>query len=158
MYTVGWAEIIQTPQDEDELPGYVDRTAEILGQLRAAIAQRWGEPARELPFFHSAGQPGDTSQAVWQNEAVTLGWFNGVAMFQICVCHNHFRNSGQDVVELFREIGRIAPGARGLLYILDEEGQGGPANEYCVYVLARGQLVRRRDPFLSPVVPVTEDP
>ena len=52
---------------------------------------------------------------------------------------------------------RITPGSYGLLYTLDDE-DAAHVNAFRVYVLARGALVERTDPFLSPFVPVVEDP
>lgn len=60
--------------------------------------------------------------------------------------------------EIFREIGRLAPGSYGLLYVWDDEDNDGFRNAFRVYVLARGEVQERLDPFLSPCIPVFEDP
>ena len=57
---------------------------------------------------------------------------------------------------MFRYVGQVASGAYGLLHIRDDEGQYGDHNVMYVLVLSQGQLVRRRDPFLTPLIPKTE--
>jgi len=60
------------------------------------------------------------------------------------------------IVELFHYIAEVAPGAYGLLYTRNDEDATHP-NHFRVWVLARGTLVERGDPFLSPYFPDVED-
>jgi hypothetical protein len=61
------------------------------------------------------------------------------------------------IIALFRYIADVAPGSYGLLYTEDDEDPEHP-NQFRVWVLARGTLAERGDPFLSPHFPVVEDP
>ncbi len=58
---------------------------------------------------------------------------------------------------LFASFARVAPESYGLPGTRDDED---PAHEqaFRVFVLARGTLAERADPFLSPFVPSVEDP
>ncbi|RMI27747.1 Imm7 family immunity protein [Nocardia stercoris] len=58
--------------------------------------------------------------------------------------------------ELMREIGRLAPGSYGLLYIHDDEDTKND-NSFQVYRLARGWVTEHADWLLSPIVPALED-
>lgn len=60
-------------------------------------------------------------------------------------------------VEVFRRIAELAPGSYGLLYVWDDGDADGYRNAFRVYVMARGELQERLDPFLSPCIPVLED-
>jgi hypothetical protein len=60
------------------------------------------------------------------------------------------------IVDLFHYIANIAPGSYGLLYIENDEDPE-HRNHFRVWVLARGALVERGDPFLSPHFPIVED-
>jgi hypothetical protein len=63
----------------------------------------------------------------------------------------------ETILDLFNFIAAVAPGSYGLLYVEHDEGPEHP-NQFRVWVLARGALVERGDPFLSPHFPVVEDP
>jgi len=70
---------------------------------------------------------------------------------------NHRGQHGDEVIALFTEIGKLAPGSYGLLYVYDDEDP--EHNEgFRVLRLARGVVTEHADPFLSPVVPTLEDP
>ena len=69
-------------------------------------------------------------------------------------CKNRRIVIEEELLNFYRFIGQIAPCSYGLLYVLDH----GVDQEFKVYVLVRGQLLERRDPFLSPFFPVIEDP
>jgi hypothetical protein len=73
-----------------------------------------------------------------------------------------FRNHRYDlVIELFQWLAKNAPGSYGLLYVHDDEDFRRGAdyqNVFRVWRLARGTLQEMDDPFLSPRIPVTEDP
>lgn len=92
------------------------------------------------------------------SEFVTLQRHNGCDSLHIAGQHNH-RNSHP--FDLFNWIAANAPGAYGLLYIRDDEDHnrdGDFRNVFRVWRLCRGQLVEMDDPFLSPAIPVVEDP
>jgi hypothetical protein len=94
-----------------------------------------------------------------------LNEFNeGSGVFQIdAINGKHFvtfhgcRNHRHEVIfGLFEWIAQHLTGSYGLLYVWDDESN--QDNEFVVYVLARGKVELRTDPFLSPCVPVIEDP
>lgn len=59
-------------------------------------------------------------------------------------------------VEIMKNIGNLAPGSYGMLYVFNDEH---PKffNEFKVYVLSRGTIEEKDDPFLSPLIPVVAD-
>ena len=59
-------------------------------------------------------------------------------------------------MELFYHIASVASVTYGLLYTMNDEDAAHP-NQFRVWVLARGALVERGDPFLSPYFPAVED-
>ena len=63
----------------------------------------------------------------------------------------------KDIIELYNFVAKISPGSYGLLYVRDDEDTNGNDNRFRVFVLSRGNLCERKDPFLSPFIPVVED-
>lgn len=59
-------------------------------------------------------------------------------------------------VVIMKNIGIIAPGSYGMLYVFNDEHPK-HFNEFDVYVLARGNVEEKTDPFLSPLIPVVAD-
>lgn len=59
-------------------------------------------------------------------------------------------------VVIMKNIGSIAPGSYGMLYVFNDEHPK-HFNEFDVYVLARGNVEEKTDPFLSPLIPVVAD-
>ncbi|GIP45721.1 hypothetical protein J45TS6_41800 [Paenibacillus sp. J45TS6] len=59
-------------------------------------------------------------------------------------------------VEIMKNIGIIAPGSYGMLYVFNDEHPK-HFNEFRVYALARGNVEEKGDPFLSPLIPVVTD-
>jgi len=125
----GWITVRETPENTDE-----DRIGEILSELREHIGR--------------------------------LNWVSGVLDLRAANGEYHLWTAGNenrkplpeyDPVNLFRYVGEKAPGSYGILYVWDDEDPDGYHNCFRVYVLARGKLQERDDPFLSPCVPVIED-
>lgn len=71
---------------------------------------------------------------------------------------NHRAQDAEEIFELYQYVAELSPKAYGLLYIWDDEDPNGLTNEFQVFVLLRGGLHERRDPFLSPCIPVLDDP
>ena len=73
---------------------------------------------------------------------------------------DHKNHRYEPIIDLFRWLADGSNGSYGLLYVLDDEDfqSGDYAEEFRVWRLARGVLEERSDPFLSPPVPVVEDP
>jgi hypothetical protein len=69
---------------------------------------------------------------------------------------NHRGQHGEAVVNLFVEVGRLAPGSYGLLYVHDDEHPD-HMSSFRVYRLVRGTVTEHADHLLSPVIPVLED-
>lgn len=63
---------------------------------------------------------------------------------------NHRSAEIEVLFELWQFIVREAPESHGLLYLWDDEDHEHD-NEFRVWVLQRGKIVERSDPFLSPV-------
>lgn len=60
------------------------------------------------------------------------------------------------VIELFRQVGRLAPGSYGLLHVWDDEDKHHP-DGFRVFRLVRGQVSEHADALLSPVTPTLGD-
>ena len=84
-------------------------------------------------------------------------YFNVAQYIHMAGHPNHRGAHGRLIIDLFTQVGQIAPGSYGLLYVYDDEDQDGWNNEYQVFRMVRGQVTRERDPFLSPVVGYLED-
>ena len=71
---------------------------------------------------------------------------------------NRRREEGERLELFLAIIARKLPGSWGLIYERDDEMPHPPGpNAFRVRVLARGRIVERSDPFLSPCNPVIED-
>jgi hypothetical protein len=82
---------------------------------------------------------------------------NSIPMVWLCGCTNHRSRDIEDVFTLFRFVGQWASGSYGLLYIWDDEDLR-HENEFRVWTLAKGSMMERDDPLLSPCIPTIEDP
>lgn len=85
-----------------------------------------------------------------------LRWMNGVPYLHLAGHPNHRARHGDQIVALFAEIGRLAPGSYGLMYTSDGEDPR-QHNEFRVFRMARGRVSEHADPFLSPRAPTLED-
>jgi hypothetical protein len=90
------------------------------------------------------------------NVELQLRIMNGKAMLWTAGFKNRPAPLGQEPIALFRHIAQVAPSSYGLLYTYDDEDVD-HQNVFRVYLLARGSLTERSDPFLSPFVPTVED-
>jgi hypothetical protein len=88
---------------------------------------------------------------------VVLKFFNGTPYLSITMDRNRFTDSVKSVLNLYEYIGQIANGSYGLIYLHDDEDKHGMDNAFQVFVLARGILNKKRDDFLSPLIPMVED-
>jgi len=82
---------------------------------------------------------------------------NGTYFIHLGGNPNRRGQHGGAVVAFFAEIGRLAPGSYGLLYIYDNEDPELPLR-FRVHRLARGTVTEHADHLLSPVIPILEDP
>ena len=81
---------------------------------------------------------------------------NEVTQLLVSGCRNHFSQELIDIFRLYEYVAKIAVGSYGLLYIRNDESEYA-FNEFEVFVLARGEIKKEKDPFLSPCIPVIED-
>jgi hypothetical protein len=128
----GWATLRQSWGDED---GEEEQIRTIAENLRQFLAERQ-----------------------WGTGLIDLRAVNGQYLFSMAGATNHRPTSPHDPVDWLRYVGQVAPGSYGTLYIWDDEDQGGFSNAFQVYVMARGQVRQHKDPFLSPCIPIIEDP
>jgi len=78
---------------------------------------------------------------------------NGLDSFLISGLHNH---KSEYIIEIFKWIAKNISGSYGLLYIHDDEDLEND-NKFIVWKLARGEVKKTNDLFLSPYVPTVED-
>lgn len=124
----GWITLVGNPDPEDETP-----SAAYVGQVRTLLDRM------SSPYL------------------ADLRAMNGHWMLHIAGHPNRPGPHGPEIIDLFTEIGRIAPGSYGLLHTYDDEDLQHP-NAFRAHRLARGTLTEQPDPFLSPVRPTIEDP
>ena len=84
---------------------------------------------------------------------IALFYANGSTYVRMDGGHNHYQSY---VLSLFTEIGQIAVGSYGLLYIRDDESLV-YANEFQVWRMTKGVVEKMKDPFLSPCQPTLEE-
>ncbi|GAB0103833.1 Imm7 family immunity protein [Nocardia sp. JMUB6875] len=123
----GWVSLRATAEAVD------DERALRLGEIEAVIEEVAGYALMDLRamngdyFIHMGGRP------------------------------NRRGGHGDQLIDAFHRIGRLAPGSYGLLYVHDE-GDPIHADGFRVYRMARGVVTEQADTLLSPVVPTLEDP
>ena len=84
---------------------------------------------------------------------------NGVNLFLAAGSRNHRGNSDTLLVDFLRGLARALPWSRGVVYVYDDEDPHQPEGlAYRVLVVMKGQVLERWDPFLSPLIPNTEEP
>ena len=44
-----------------------------------------------------------------------------------------------------------------MIYLYNDEDRNGKENQFQVFLLARGKIEEKADPFLSPIIPTIED-
>jgi hypothetical protein len=74
--------------------------------------------------------------------------YNGLEAFTLNVQHNH-KGEPFYPLDIFTWVAQESTGSYGLLYVHDDEDKL-QHNEFQVYVLKRGKLLKTKDPFLSP--------
>lgn len=125
----GWATVRQSPGDEEE------RVNILVEELRVYLTQRY-----------------------WGTGLLDLAVVNGQYLLTFAGATNHRPTAFHDPVEWLQHVGQVAPGSYGVLYVWDDEDGEGLRNAFQVYVLVRGKVRQHEDRFLSPCIPVIEDP
>ena len=90
----------------------------------------------------------------WITGFLDLRWLNLYPHVFMAGLRNHYDHFAAIVFELFNYISEIAPDSYGILYTRNVDTE----NKFRVYVLSRGTIKEHDDPFLSPFIPVVEDP
>jgi hypothetical protein len=94
----------------------------------------------------------------WHDAVFEVRNLNGQYFLRADGMVNRRREEGDRLDLFLAVIARRLPGSWGLVYERDDEMPDPPGpNAFRVRVLARGSVVERPDPFLSPVHPVIED-
>ncbi|CAL2090195.1 Imm7 family immunity protein [Tenacibaculum sp. 190524A02b] len=88
------------------------------------------------------------------NQIFEIKALNGVYTLFIGLNHNHDNNYSNSVYRLLCEIGDIAIGSYGLVYIRNHEVD---FNRFKVLRLSKGNVTFEEDKLLSPCNPVIED-
>lgn len=81
---------------------------------------------------------------------------NGEYYIEFTLFTNHFSEDIKEFIDFFANIGKIAKGSYGLLYIHDDE-DAVHNNEFQIWKLTRGEIRKCTDRMLSPFVPTIED-
>jgi hypothetical protein len=82
---------------------------------------------------------------------------NGETQLWMAGAKNHVTPVKQEALDLITYSAHVAPGSYGVLSLRDDEDQS-LLNAFEVYVLRRSALTSQAGPFLSPFVPLLEDP
>ena len=75
---------------------------------------------------------------------------NGLDSFSLTVQHNHLGNPFYPL-DIFNWVASSSTGSYGTLYVLDDEDEV-HHNEFQVFILKRGKLIKMKDSFLSPYI------
>jgi hypothetical protein len=94
----------------------------------------------------------------FSNEVIQCHWLNGLPIMLLAMGHNHHGPRTEEFIDIFRTIARMAPGSYGQLHLYDEEGRFAPYDAMTVYVLARGEVHKYKDPYFNPFIPNVERP
>ncbi len=99
-----------------------------------------------------------------RREIDKLKWFkpeikfqNGEAYIEFSLFCNHINSEVSEIFKLVKYIGETADGSYGLIYLYNDEDRNGKENQFQVFLLARGKIEEKTDPFLSPIIPTIED-
>ena len=99
-----------------------------------------------------------------KDEINKLSWFkpeikaqNGEWFIEFTLFSNRINPQILEVFEFYKQIGKLADGSYGLIYLYNDEDLNGKENQFQVFSLVRGVIKENPDPFLSPIIPVIED-
>jgi|ERR1022692_279674 hypothetical protein len=96
--------------------------------------------------------------ADWETATFTLNNLNGTFFLNADGFANRRRDEAQLLDRLLAIVLEKLPGSWGVVYERDDEAQITPgSNAFLARVIARGVIVTRLDPFLSPCNPTIED-
>lgn len=91
------------------------------------------------------------------NFSITPITQNGITRLIFLGETNHKDNRWNSALEIWNKIAKIAPGSYGLLYFWDDEDMKTETQGYMqVYVMKKGEVILKKDTFLSPTNPEIE--
>ena len=155
----GWATIRFTAENRDREDEEQLQDAAVAAVQSYVHAMGYG-PVTDAPVLtERVAHPysGALVSAARANVVVDVRIVNGKTQLWAAGAKNHAAPVKQELLDLFTYIAHVAPGSYGLLYLHDDEDPT-HFNAFEVYVLRRGALSVQADPFLSPFVPLVEDP
>lgn len=88
--------------------------------------------------------------------AIQIKVNNGAYYIEFSLYTNHLSGDVTELLAFYENVGRMAQGSYGLLYMHNDEDDG-LCNDFVVRRLARGQVTIFQDKFLSPLIPTVED-
>jgi hypothetical protein len=98
-----------------------------------------------------------TAKAGWpENYLFEVRFINGMGVLVVECGPNHAGHERTSLTSVLSEVTRVAPASYGVLYVRDDEDEGGFI-DFRVHVMRRGKLEVCKDPFLSPTNPTIED-
>lgn len=97
----------------------------------------------------------ELNKQLWFHPQIKV--LNGEYYMEFTLFANHKNSELEEVFQLYNIIGQAAKGSYGLIYLHDDEDNGGKENEFQVFVLAKGKVKQCKDSFLSPFIPLVED-
>ncbi len=87
---------------------------------------------------------------------VSIKVTNGEYYIEFSLYTNHFSADVKEYLNFFSEVGKIAKGSYGLVYLYNDEDET-HCNEFQILRLSRGEVRKYDDRILSPFVPTIED-
>jgi hypothetical protein len=94
----------------------------------------------------------------WPTISAAVEVINGQPFLVLTGFANRRREEATFIDDVVEFVSDRLPGSWGLLYERDDEMPPPPGpNAFRVTALARGRLLKRLDPFLSPCIPTIED-
>lgn len=127
----GWATLRETYLNEDH---FDEKMEEMVGRIKEKMIEIGAD-----------------------NGLSDLRAVNGEYQLHLSGLLNHKSRRTEEIIQLYEFMAKTATGSYGLLYVFDDEDENGEDNEFQVYVMARGRIEKKKDPFLSPFAPVVED-
>lgn len=105
-----------------------------------------------------AGLRARVSEIDWATAGAELVVYNGMYVLLVNGLINRRRDEAAELEQLLADVASRFPGSSGILYERSDDMESPPGtNAFRVRVMARGVIVTRLDPFLSPCRPTIED-
>ena len=89
------------------------------------------------------------------NCGITLRYANGESFLEVLHCSNHHTAEADEILDVFKEVSKVADGSYGIIYLRDDEDKT-CYNEFQVFVFKHGIFTKTKDTLLSPCIPEIE--